>query len=296
MLERVTGCVPEKSAKIDRGHLNLRNQRYTWGERTLIMGVVNVTPDSFSGDGCPDLESAVARARHQIRCGADIIDIGGESTRPGYTPVPEAEELSRVLPVVSRVRDEHPEAIISIDTTNVRVFREAARAGADILNSVSILTEGLLAAAVELGTPVVVMHNQAEAIYKGDVTDEVLRFLERQAHILVDRGLRCEQVILDPGIGFGKLPEHNLAILRALPRIVALGFPTLLGTSHKSLIGKLIGKSVEQRVFGTAATVALSVQVGIDIVRVHDVPEMTDVVRVADAIIRGWRPPDWQEA
>ena len=165
----------------------------------------------------------------------------------------------------------------------------------ELHHGVRIKDAALVAAAADNGAPMVVMHNKAVAVYERDVVDEVLAFLSDAAERCVAGGIPAEHVILDPGIGFGKLPEHSLALLGALDRIVALGFPTLVGTSRKSTIGKLTGRGVEAREFGTAATVALAVAAGIDVVRVHDVVEQTDVVRVADAIVRGWRPDGWTE-
>ena len=275
--------------------LEIRDVRLVWGERTYLMGIVNATPDSFSGDGKPHSEDAIAHALELRAAGADLLDIGAESTRPGHEPIDREEELRRLIPVVQAVRERAPGAAISIDTSKADVFRAAVRAGGDMLNSIWGLDDALLAAVVECDVPVAIMHNKRVAIYEGDVVDEVLRYLDDQAQQAVRAGVRPERVILDPGIGFGKLPEHNLAVLGALGRVVGLGFPTLLGTSRKSTIGKLTSKPAEQRAFGTAATIALAVAAGIDIVRVHDVAEMRDVVAVADAIVRGWRPEAWTE-
>jgi dihydropteroate synthase len=282
--------------KSDRGALSVRGNRLVWGERTYLMGIVNVSPDSFSGDGTPTVPAATERARLQLSAGADIVDIGAESTRPGHTPIDARTEKARLLPVLERVRAELPsDTILSVDTFKAEVFRAAHRLGADMLNSIWGLDDELRATAAELGVPVVIMHNKAVAVYEGDVVDEVLRELDAAASRAVAAGIPQQHVIVDPGIGFGKLPEHNLALLAALDRIVALGFPTLLGPSRKSTIGKLTGRSVDARVFGTAGVVALAAAAGIDIVRIHDVAEMRDVVRVSDAIARGWRPEDWRE-
>jgi len=279
----------------DRGALRVRGGMLPWGARTYIMGIVNVSPDSFSGDGVPDAQAAAAYAAGQLAHGADVLDIGAESTRPGHRPVDAQTELARLVPALTAVRANAPHAIVSVDTFKPEVFRAAHAAGGDILNSIWELSDELLDLAVELGVPIVAMHNKAVAVYEGDVVDDVLRSLEASARRFVRAGVRPEHVILDPGIGFAKLPEHNLALLRSLDRLVALGFPTLLGTSRKSTIGKLTGRSVDERAFGTAATVALAVAAKVDIVRVHDVAEQTDVVRVADAIVRGWRPAGWHE-
>lgn len=256
------------------------------------MGVVNVTPDSFSGDGITDPDEAIAHAIAQGQR-ADIVDIGAESTRPGYVPVDDATEMHRLLPVVERVRERSPQAIISVDTYKPQVFRAAHAAGADILNSVWGLPDALLDAAAQAQVPVVIMHNKQRAHYDGDVMDEVLQFLEEAARRAIRAGIPQERTILDPGIGFGKTPDHNIVVLRELRRLVALGFPTLIGTSRKSTIGKLTGKPPKRRVAGTTATTALAVAAGIDIVRVHDVDEAIDAVHVSDAIMRDWRPDGW---
>jgi dihydropteroate synthase len=276
-----------------RGSLQVRGRALRWGERTYVMGIVNVTPDSFSGDGVPDAQDAIAHALVQDRRHADMIDIGAESTRPGYVPVDEQTEIARLLPVVEAVRERLPDAILSVDTYKPNVLRAAHAAGADMLNSVWGLPDALLDAAAQLAVPVVVMHNKTQAHYDGSVMDEVLAFLKEAAQRAMRAGIPREHVILDPGIGFGKTPEHNIEVLRELPRLTALGFPTLLGTSRKSTIGKLTGKSPMHRVAGTTATTALAIASGIDVVRVHDVDEAVDAVRVADAIVRGWRPDSW---
>ncbi len=283
------------SSTADRGALRVRGRSLAWGARTYLMGIVNVSPDSFSGDGVPDAAGAAARAAEHVAAGADIVDVGAESTRPGHDPIGEAIERGRLLPALAAIRARVPEAIVSVDTFKADIFRAARAAGGDVLNSIWGASDELLAAAAQTGAPLVVMHNKRVALYEHDVVDEVLAFLAAAAARCVRAGIPAEHVILDPGIGFGKLPEHNLAVLGALPRLVGLGFPTLLGTSRKSTIGKLTGRTVEAREFGTAATVALAVAAGIDIVRVHGVAEQRDVVRVADAIVRGWRPADWRE-
>jgi len=273
-----------------RGALTVREQTLPWGSRTYLMGIVNATPDSFSGDGRPSANDAIEHGLALLAAGADIIDIGAESTRPGSTRVSPEEELRRLLPVVRGLRARAPAAILSLDTFKSAVFRAAYEAGGDILNSVWEPTDELLADAAARAAPLVVVHNKA---VEGDIVDGVLRYLDAQAARAVRAGIPTRQVILDPGIGFAKTPEDNLTLLAALERVVALGFPTLLGTSRKSTIGKLTGRDAGARVFGTAATIALAVHAKIDIVRVHDVAELCDVVRVADAVVRGWRPADW---
>jgi dihydropteroate synthase len=285
----------ERAVARDRGALQLAGRALRWGTRTYVMGIVNASPDSFSGDGLPDPAAAVARALTLLAQGADLVDVGAESTRPGYQPIDAATERERLLPTIAALRAAAPQAIVSVDTFKADVFRDARAAGGDLLNSIWGAPADLIAACVETSSPIVVMHNKAVAVYERDVVDEVLAFLHDAAQRCVRAGIPPEHVVLDPGIGFGKLPEHNLALLRALDRVVALGFPTLIGTSRKSTIGKLTGRGVDERAFGTAATVALAVAAGIDIVRVHDVAEQRDVVRVADAIVRGWRPEGWTE-
>lgn len=276
-----------------RGALRMRGHILEWGARTYIMGVVNVTPDSFSGDGLTDSARAIDHAILQHRRSADILDVGAESTRPGHSAVDERTERARLLPVIEGIRRAVPDAIVSADTYKVPVFQAAHAAGADMLNSIWGLPDSLLDAAAAADTPVIVMHNKAEAIYSGSVMDEVLQFLSEAAERAVRAGLQPERVILDPGIGFGKTADHNMEVLRDLHRLPALGFPTLIGTSRKSTIGKLTGKRPDARVFGTTATTALAVAAGIDIVRVHDVEAARDAVSVADAVVRDWRPDGW---
>lgn len=275
------------------GRLALRGSELRWGSRTYVMGIVNVTPDSFSGDGLENAAQASARAVAQCGEGADIVDVGGESTRPGHRPVDEAVETARVLPVVRAVRSQLPGVPISIDSYKLTVVRAAHAAGADLVNSVRGAPDELLDLVAELGIPIVAMHNQTGTAYDGRVVDAVVRYLGDCAARATARGIAAERIILDPGIGFGKTADQSIEILGALDRVVALGFPTMIGTSRKSTIGKLTGRMPADRVYGTAATIALAVRAGIDIVRVHDVAAARDAVAVADAIVRGWRPADW---
>ncbi len=276
-----------------RGRLALRGEPIAWGARTYVMAIVNVTPDSFSGDGLNDSPSAMAHARAQLRAGADFVDVGGESTRPGHTPVGDATEIERVVPVIRAARDEFPAARISVDTYKPAVARAAHAAGADIINSVWGAPDALVEVAAELGMPLVAMHNQHGTAYDGSVVDAVLRYLSECASRATARGIAPQRIILDPGIGFGKTADQNLAVLRSLHRFVELGYPTMLGASRKSTIGKLTGREPADRVYGTVATTALAVQAGIDVVRVHDVAAARDAVAVADAIVRDWRPSGW---
>jgi dihydropteroate synthase len=274
--------------------LRARDREIALGERTLIMGVINVTPDSFSGDGLgTDADGAVARARQMVADGADFLDIGGESTRPGSEPIGEEEEIARVLPVIERLSDE-VDVPLAIDTYKSVVAKAALAAGAHIVNDISGLhhDENMAKVAADAGAAVCVMHIQGtprdmqkEPKY-ADVIGEISDYLEEGLSAATGAGLSREQVILDPGIGFGKKLEHNLEILRRLREFRALSCPLLVGTSRKSMIGMILDLPADQRVEGTAATVALAIAGGADIVRVHDVKEMSRVAKVADAIVR----------
>ncbi|HEX3670651.1 MAG TPA: dihydropteroate synthase [Candidatus Cybelea sp.] len=273
--------------------LRLRGGELQWGTRTHLMAIVNVTPDSFSGDGILEAAAAAERAVSQWNAGADIVDVGGESTRPGHEAVDARAEAERVLPVIRAARSRLPQAAISIDSYKRDVVRAAHAAGADVINCVWGAPDELLEIAAELDMAMVAMHNQIGTSYDGSVVDAVVRYLDDCAARAVARGIARERVVLDPGIGFGKTADQNLAILNELDRIVALGFPTMIGTSRKSTIGKLTGRMPADRIYGTAATTALAVRAGVDMVRVHDVAPARDAIAVADAIVRGWRPPDW---
>ncbi len=259
------------------------------------MAIVNSTPDSFSGDGLEKATQSTSRAVDQRNAGADVLDVGGESTRPGHQPVDASIEIARVVPVIGAVRSELPGAPISVDTYKPPVLRAAHAAGADLVNSVRGASDELLDVVAELGIPIVATHNQKGTAYEGCVVENVLRYLDDCAARAAARGIPREAIILDPGIGFGKTADQNIALLQALDRIVALGFPTMIGTSRKSTIGKLTGRKVTERVYGTVATTALAVKAGIDMVRVHDVAAARDAIAVADAIVRGWRPAEWTE-
>lgn len=259
-----------------------------------MMGVINVTPDSFSGDGIgSDVEAAIRMAKSFQDWGADIVDVGGESTRPssiyaGAAPASEEVELARVLPVVEALEAE-VDIPVSIDTYKASVAEKAVAAGADMVNDVWGFSRDpdMSRVAADTGVPVVLMHNQDHTRYADLVPDVIsrLRWLMDQA---VDAGVASEKIVLDPGMGFGKTAEHNLEILRRLEELRALDRPLLVGMSRKSTIGYVLDLPVEDRVEGTAATVALSIANGADIVRVHDVKEMVRVARMSDAVVRGW--------
>jgi dihydropteroate synthase len=265
---------------------------FVWGERTYIMGVVNVSPESFSGDGLADVETAVAQGRRMVEEGADLLDVGGQSTRPDFEEVPVDEETRRVVPVIERLAAEAG-VPVSADTYKPAVARAALGAGAHMLNDVwGFRCEPAMAElCVEFGVPAVVMHNQRGREHR-DVIGDISAGLGASFAIAEAAGLPRERVIVDPGFGFGWTPEQNLEMLRRLGELRDLGRPLLVGTSRKSTIGAVLGDApVEQRLFGTAATVALAIANGADIVRVHDVAEMADVARMADAVVRGWTQP-----
>ncbi|HHY66266.1 MAG: dihydropteroate synthase [Kyrpidia sp.] len=250
------------------------------------MGILNVTPDSFSDGGrFNDLERALAHAREMVAQGADIIDIGAESTRPGHSPVSAEEELRRLLPVVRAVAREL-DVPISVDTYKAQVAEAAIREGAHVVNDVwGLKRDPRMAPLVaRLGVPVIVMHNR-QAPVERDPIGTLLQDLWESVQLARRAGVREEQIILDPGIGFAKTYEQNLLIMRRLRDVRALGYPVLLGTSRKSMIGRTLNLPVDRRVEGTAATVALGVALGMDIVRVHDVPEMVRTVRMTEAMI-----------
>ncbi len=265
-----------------------------WGRRTYVMGIVNVTPDSFSGDGLgSDVSKAVDRALQMEAEGADILDVGAESTRPGSVPVSAKEELQRLIPSLKAVA-ERVRIPVSVDTCKAEVARRALQAGATIINDQwGLLADPAMAVlAAHSGVPIILMHNQRGRRYSNLIPD-IQASLSRSAGIGLDAGISREKIILDPGIGFGKTPDHNLEVLRRLREIKDLGYPLLVGASRKSTIGLVLGLPVDQRVEGTAATVSLSISEGADIIRVHDVQHMVRVSRMTDAVVRGWRPPDW---
>ncbi len=278
-----------------------------WGLRTYVMGIVNATPDSFSGDGLaikPAFDQqVVTQATAFVADGADILDIGGESTRPGSAPVTAAEEMARVLPAIRGVRMALPDTLISVDTYRADVAAAALDAGADWINDVWGLRmdprmAGLVA---ERGCPVVIMHNRSKpkdvaqeqrlggryiGVHYNDLLGDIKAELSEQIEIGLSAGVRPEQIILDPGIGFGKTVAQNLELLDRLGELKELGFPLLIGPSRKSFIGYTLDAPPEQRLEGTAATVAIGIARGADIVRVHDVATMARIARMTDAIVR----------
>jgi dihydropteroate synthase len=269
---------------------------FHWGERTFVMGILNVTPDSFSGDGLVAgtddvVAAALAVARRMVEDGADIIDIGGESTRPGHAPVRADEERDRVVPVIAAVRAALPDVPISVDTTKPAVAEAALAAGADLINDVWGVgdDDALPRLAAAHGAPLVVMHNRAEPAYASFLA-EVVADLERALERAFRLGVAWDGLIVDPGFGFGKTPEHNLEVLRHLDLLRQLGRPVLLGTSRKSTLGKVLDLPVDQRLEATLATTALGIAAGADMVRVHDVRPNVRAARMSDAVVRAtWR-------
>ena len=287
--------------------LQIGSFTFNWGSRTYVMGILNVTPDSFSGDGIiakgDAVEVAVEQARDFLASGADILDVGGESTRPGSAPVNADEEMERVIPIIHSLNKYFPEAILSIDTYKAQVAEEAIRAGAHIVNDVWGLRadDELAFVAAKYETPVILMHNRSNPAsvevrekfgnaYIGaeyeDLIEDVKRELMESVELARKAGIAESHIVLDPGIGFGKKREHNLELINRLGEIRQLGYPILLGTSRKSFIGFTLDLPADQRVEGTAATVSVGITRGADIIRVHDVKEMARVAKMTDAIVR----------
>jgi dihydropteroate synthase len=273
---------------------------FYWGKRTYVMGVINVSPDSFSGDGLADAEDAVARAKRLASDGADVIDIGGESTRPGSGSISINEELRRVLPVVEKLADEIS-VPLSVDTYKLEVAGRALDAGANMINDIwGLKKEPRLAElAAQKGVPIALMSNQRDSRCH-DIMSAVISDLKRALEQASDAGVPWENIIIDPGIGFGKTQEQNLEVLQRLEELQALGRPILLGSSRKSFIGWVLDLTPEQRssdlafippgdqrLEGTAATIAIGIAKGVNIVRVHDVKEMARVCKMSDVLVRG---------
>jgi dihydropteroate synthase len=278
---------------------------FCWGERTFVMGILNVTPDSFSGDGLLEaapgttprrgdpVEAAVAAGRRMVDEGADILDIGGESTRPGHAPVAANEERRRVVPIIAALRAALPDVPLSIDTTKAAVAESALAAGADLVNDVWGVGDdpALARLAADHGVPLVVMHNRAEPRYT-TFLPEVIADLERAIERALQLGVRWDDIVVDPGFGFGKTPEHNLILVRELAALGMLGRPILLGTSRKSTLGRVLDLPVGERLEATLATTALGIAAGADVIRVHDVRANVRAARMSDAIVRA----TWHEA
>jgi dihydropteroate synthase len=290
--------LPEGAAKgipAGLGETRIGSRTFRWGLATHVMGVVNVTPDSFSGDGLigsggsleAAVQAAVALARVMADEGADLIDVGGESSRPGHDAVELSEELARIVPAITAIRAALPDVPISVDTTKPGVAAAALVAGANLVNDVwgVAADDSLARLAAERRVPLVVMHNRAEARYRL-LMAEVIADLEAALERALAAGCRWEDLLIDPGFGFGKTPEHNLELLRELPMLRILGRPIVLGTSRKSTLGKVLDLPPGERLEATLATTALAASAGVDIVRVHDVRPNVRVARMTDAVVR----------
>lgn len=296
---------PVRSPSLGLGMTRIGGRDFAWGSRTFVMGIINATPDSFSGDGLlsqPDarggdpasaaIAAGVALARSMVDAGADILDIGGESTRPGHAVIDLPDEAVRVVPLIRAVRSALPDVPISIDTTKPGVGAAAIEAGAGLINDIWGVADddSMVQLAARCRVPIVLMHNRADAQYK-DLVAEVVADLASAIERALSVGIARNDILIDPGFGFGKTPEHNLAILRELRKLALLGRPIVLGTSRKSTLGKVLDLPVDERLEGTLATTALGIAGGADIVRVHDVRENVRAARMADAVVRG----TWQE-
>lgn len=261
-----------------------------FGQKTYIMGILNVTPDSFSDGGdFVSVEKAIEHAKEMIEQGADIIDIGGESSRPGHTRISTEEELRRVIPVIKRLAKE-TNAIISLDTIRSKVAEEGINNGVHIINDIwGLQGDSEMAQVVaKHNTSVIIMHNQEGTDYRDDIVKEINRFFKKSIKIALDAGISEDKIILDPGIGFGKTSDQNIILMSRLNEIKELGYPVLLGTSRKSTIGKILNLPPKERMEGTLATTVMGIIQGMDIIRVHDVKENLRAAKVTDAIVRGY--------
>jgi dihydropteroate synthase len=274
------------------------NTEFRWGERTYVMGIINLSPDSFSGDGITSLEAAVAQAHRFVSYGADILDIGGESTRPGSAPVSVDEEIRRVVPVMERLASEIT-IPLSVDTYKSEVAQQALKAGATVINDQWGLKrdQRLAELAAERGIPLILMSNQRDKggydagiqrdiAYYDDLMTEVTSSLKNSLELALKLGVPQDSIIVDPGIGFGKSWRQELEIIRRLDELQELGRPILIGPSRKSFIGMVLDLPISERLEGTAAAIAIGIAKGADMVRVHDVQQMARVCRVSDAIVR----------
>ena len=264
-------------------------EMFDFDKKTYIMGILNVTPDSFSdGGNWNNIDGAMTHAVEMIREGADIIDLGGESTRPGYTVISDEEEIQRTVPYI-RALKEGFDVPVSIDTYKPAVAEAALKNGVDIINDIWGLQRDPKMATVvgKYNAPVIIMHNQDTTQYNGDIMEEIMRFLNKSVELAISHGVERENIILDPGVGFGKKPEQNLEVIRRLFELKVMGLPILLGTSRKSTIGKILNLPPKERVEGTIATSVMGIMQGMNILRVHDVKENYRAAKVTDAILKG---------
>lgn len=270
---------------MQKSSLNCGPYHLDYGKKTLIMGILNTTPDSFSDGGKYNAaENAVIRAQELVDAGADIIDIGGESTRPGHDAVPLEEELRRVIPVIERIASE-VKVPISVDTYKAEVAKQAIEAGAHIINDVwgAKADDEMAKVAADTGVPIILMHNRSDMSYS-DFHRDVINDLFESIMLVKRAGVKDEQIILDPGIGFAKDLNYNLEMMRNLDKLVNIGYPVLLGTSKKSLIGQVLELPINERMEGTGATVCYGIQKGCQIIRIHDVKEMARMAKMMDAL------------
>ncbi|MGK7892176.1 MAG: dihydropteroate synthase [Xenococcus sp. (in: cyanobacteria)] len=275
--------------------LIIRDYNFHWGQKTYLMGILNVTPDSFSDGGKFNTsQSALSQAQYMIEHGADIIDIGGQSTRPGAEQISVTEELHRVIPIIQAIRQQST-IPISIDTTRAEIAENALAAGADIINDISggTFDPEMFKVTARLAVPIILMHmrghpkNMQQMTNYQDLVPDIINFLRIQIDKAIACGIDLSQIIIDPGIGFAKTPEQNIELLRRLSEFKSLQVPILIGTSRKSFIGKIINQQDPQkRVWGTAATCCSAIISGADILRIHDVAEIYDISRVTDTIYR----------
>lgn len=267
--------------------MRIGNKEYKLGERTYIMGILNVTPDSFSDGGkFNEMEAAVSQAKKLVEAGADIIDIGGESTRPGAEYVTEEEEIKRVVPIIKAIKKEL-DVTISIDTYKSKTAEEAIKAGADIINDIwgAKYDKNIAKVAAKYNVPIILMHNREDKPY-ANLMEDIIKDLQESIDIALEAGVKKENIILDPGIGFAKTYEENLMVMNKCEVIRDMGYPVLLGTSRKSMIGLTLNLPVNERVEGTLATTVMGIMKGMEFIRVHDVLENKRAAIMTDIILK----------
>ena len=273
---------------VQQQQMDIRGHKFIFGSKTYIMGFLNMTPDSFSDGGKYDSEEkALLYVLDMIKEGADIIDIGGESSRPGHTRITEEEEMKRIIPIIKRIRA-NTDIPISLDTIKPKVAEAALEAGVDMINDIwgLQLDNRMAKVAAEYGAPVIIMHNQNGTVYNEDMIDSIKRFYRASIEIALREGIENDKIILDPGIGFGKTPEQNILMMSRIREIKEMGYPVLLGTSRKSFLGQILDLPPNERVDGSVATTVLGIVQGVDMVRVHDIKENARAAKVTDAVIR----------